>query len=65
MSSSPSNRLLLIGTVRKHAALYAISAKVIDGESGRICFASTEEATGDSLVSASKKLAKEISDNIE
>jgi hypothetical protein len=64
-ASSHVNRLLLLGTVRKHASLYAITAKVVDGESGRIRFAATEEAKSDSLVSISKKLAKEISDNIE
>ncbi len=64
-ASSQANRLLLLGTVRKHASLYAITAKVVDGETGRIRFAATEEAKSDSLVSISKKLAKEISDNIE
>lgn len=64
-ASPQANRLLLLGTVRKHASLYAITAKVVDGETGRIRFAATEEAKSDSLVSISKKLAKEISDNIE
>jgi len=64
-ASPQANRLLLLGTVRKHASLYAITAKVVDSESGRIRFAATEEAKSDSLVSISKKLAKEISDNIE
>jgi len=63
--TSQGNRFLLLGTVRKHASLFAITAKVVDSESGRIRFAATEEAKSDSLVSISKKLAKEISDNIE
>lgn len=65
--SSPTHggKLLLLGTVRKHAELYSITVKVVDSESGRIRFASTEEARSDTLVSISKKLAKEISDSIE
>jgi len=64
-ASGQSSRLLLLGTVRKHDTLYAISAKVIDSDTGRIRFATTEEAKSDSLILISKKLAKEISDNIE
>ena len=64
-SPEASTRLLLIGTVRKMGGAYAITAKVIDRESGKIHFAATEEAQVDTLTSASKKLAKEISDNIE
>lgn len=60
-----STRLLLIGTVRKMGGNYAITAKVIDRESGKIHFAVTEEARPDTLTIVSKKLAKEISDNIE
>ncbi len=60
-----STNLLLIGTVRKMGAAYAITAKVIDRDSGKIHFAATEEARTDTLTSVSKKLAKEISDNIE
>ncbi len=60
-----STRLLLIGTVRKMGGAYAITAKVIDRESGKIHFAATEEAKSDTLTSVSKKLAKEISNNIE
>lgn len=60
-----STRLLLIGTVRKMGGSYSLTAKVIDRESGKIHFAATEEARTDTLIFVSKKLAKEISDNIE
>lgn len=63
--TNASTNLLLIGTVRKMGAAYAITAKVIDRESGKIHFAATEEAQPDTLNLVSKKLAKEISDNIE
>lgn len=64
-SPEASTRLLLIGTVRKMGGNFAITAKVIDRESGKIHFATTEEAQADTLTIVSKKLAKEISDNIE
>lgn len=60
-----STKLLLIGTVRKMGGSYAITAKVVNRESSKIHFATTEEARTDTLTSVSKKLAKEISDNIE
>jgi hypothetical protein len=60
-----SARLLLIGTVRKIGVSYAITAKVIDRESGKIHFTSTQDARADTLSIVSKKLAKEISDTIE
>ncbi len=63
--TNASTNLLLIGTVRKMGAAYAITAKVIDRQSGKIHFAATEESRTDTLTSVSKKLAKEISDNIE
>ena len=65
LTSEVSTRLLLIGTVRKMGGNFAITAKVIDRESGKIHFAATEEARPDTLTFVSKKLAKEISDNIE
>lgn len=65
LSPEISTRLLLIGTVRKMGVSYAITAKVIDRESGKIHFAATEEARSDTLSFVSKKIAKEISDNIE
>lgn len=60
-----STRLLLIGTVRKMGGSYSLTAKVIDRESGKIHFAATEEARTGTLTMVSKKLAKEISDNID
>lgn len=65
LTSEASTRLLLIGTVRKMGGNFAITAKVIDRESGKIHFAATEEAQANTLTSVSRKLAKEISDNIE
>ena len=65
LTPEASTRLLLIGTVRKMGGNYAITAKVIDRESGKIHFAATVEAKANTLTSASKKIAKEISDNIE
>ncbi len=63
--TNASTNLLLIGTVRKMGGAYAITAKVIDRETGKIHFAATEEARTDTLTSVSNKLAKQISDNIE
>ncbi len=60
-----SSRLLLIGTVRKIGGNFSITTKVIDRKSGKIHFTATEEAWADTLTIVSKKLAKEVSDNIE
>ena len=65
LTKDKSTRLLIIGTVRKMESVYDITAKIIDRESGKIHFAATEETKADTLITTSKKLAREISDNIE
>lgn len=62
---NPETNLLLIGTLRRDGANYAITAKVVDRDTGRIRYAATEPARSHTLSQVSKKIADDISKNIE
>ncbi len=58
-------RLILIGTVRRMGGGYTLTARVVDRETGRIRYATALDAPPGALAPAAKKLAREISKNIE
>ncbi|HPO46176.1 MAG TPA: hypothetical protein PK875_10315 [Spirochaetota bacterium] len=64
-TTDATKRLLLVGTVRRMGANYAVTAKIIDRVTGRIHYAATEEAVAETLARVSKKIAYDISKNIE